>query len=73
MKQVTLLVKDMHCSNCSIRLQSLEDDLHGIIQVDASYHKQQLIVRFDETVTNTEEIIRAVAELGYTAVEAVNN
>jgi copper chaperone CopZ len=63
----------MHCSNCSIRLQSLEDDLQGVFQVDASYHKQQLIVRYDETVTNLVEIIRAIAELGYTAVEAVNN
>lgn len=61
-------VLDMHCSNCPMHLQALEDDLAGVLEVNASYQKQQMIVKFDETVVEPEDIIAAAKAIGYTAV-----
>jgi len=61
-------VPDMHCSNCSMKLESLEDVLDGIKAIDASYHKQQMVVEFDETKVSEDQIIAAARKKGYTAV-----
>ena len=58
----------MHCSNCSMRLESIEDELDGIKEINASYHKQQMIVEFDETLVSKEQIIAAAKKKGYEAI-----
>jgi copper chaperone len=64
----TFSVPDMHCSNCSMKLEGLEDVLDGIKEIKASYHKQQMIVEFDETRVSEAQIIAAAKKKGYTAV-----
>jgi copper chaperone len=66
----TFRVPDMHCANCSMRIESIEDDLPGIKQVSASYHKLQMVVEFDETQVSDEQIIAAVKKKGYQATPA---
>lgn len=66
MKTLLLEVKDMHCSNCAMKLQSLEDDLPGVDTVDASYHSQKMKVAYDESVVTSDAIMEAVRKLGYT-------
>ncbi|MRR29598.1 hypothetical protein EG834_04565 [bacterium] len=66
MKTLVLEVKDMHCSNCAMKLQALEDDLPGVKTVDASYHSQKMKVVYAEDVVTTEAIMEAVRKLGYT-------
>jgi copper chaperone CopZ len=68
MKTVVFEVKDMHCVNCAMTLQSLEDDLPGIAAVDASFRNQKLTVKFDESTVDIPRIIVAVRQLGYTAI-----
>ncbi len=63
--KVTFKVEDMHCPNCAMTLEGLEDDLPGIRRVRASYHKQQMEVEYDPERISQEEIVRAAAELGY--------
>jgi copper chaperone CopZ len=63
-------VSDMHCPNCTMRVESIEDDLPGVKQVSASYQKGQMVVEFDETKIGEAEIIAAVKKVGYTAEEA---
>jgi copper chaperone CopZ len=63
-------VADMHCSNCAMRLEGLEDSLTGVKRVSASYHKQQMEVEYDETRLTEADIIAAAAKLGYSAVPA---
>jgi copper chaperone CopZ len=65
MKTLLLEVKDMHCSNCSMKLQALEDDLPGVTTVDASYHSQKMKVVYDEAAVTAESIMDAVQKLGY--------
>ena len=68
MKKQTFSVPDMHCSNCSMKLESIEDELDGIREINASYHKQQMTVEFDETRVDLEQILAAVRKKGYTAI-----
>ena len=56
----------MHCSNCAMRLEALEDDLPGIQQIKASYHRQTLEVAFDERQLDETVFLEAVRKAGYT-------
>ncbi len=58
-------VPDMHCPNCSMLLEGLEDELEGIRRIAASYRKQQMEVDFDETKVTVEQIISAANAIGY--------
>jgi len=64
----TFKVPDMTCSNCAMKIESLEDDLDGVKEVNASYHKLQMVIEYDETKLTEEQIIAAVKKKGYTAV-----
>ena len=61
-------VPDMHCSNCSMKLESIEDDFPAIKEISASYHKQQMTVEYDETKLSVEEIVTAAKKKGYQAI-----
>lgn len=69
MKKIFRL-SDMHCPNCAMRVEGIEDDLPGVKQVSASYQKGQMIVEFDESKVGEAEIIAAVKKVGYTAEAA---
>jgi copper chaperone CopZ len=51
-----------------MKLESIEDILDGIKEINASYHKQQMTVEFDEAKVSEEQIIAAVKKKGYTVV-----
>ena len=61
----TFRIPDMHCSACVMNLEGLEDDLPGVRMVQASYHKQSMLVEYDEGKVNEEEIRKAIKVLGY--------
>jgi len=67
MLKKTFRVSDMHCSNCAMKIESLEDDMPGVKSVSASYQKGQVVVEFDAMRLTTEEIIQAIKKQGYTA------
>ena len=59
-------VLDMQCSNCPMIIESIEDVLPGIINISASYHKQQVVVDFDDACLSEKQIISAIEKKGYT-------
>ena len=61
-------IPDMTCSNCAMKLESLEDALEGVKRIDASYHKLEMVIEYDETKLTEEQIVAAVKKKGYTAV-----
>lgn len=67
MKQ-TFKVTDMHCVNCALKIESLEDELPGVRSVSASYAKGQVVVEYDETRLSPEQIVTAIRRKGYTAI-----
>ena len=70
MVKKTFNVPDMHCTNCSMKLESIEDELAGIKEINASYHKLQMTVEYDESRLTDEQIIAAVKKKGYQALPA---
>lgn len=61
-------VSDMTCSNCAMKLESLEDSLEGVKEINASYHKLEMSIEYDEAKLSEEEIVMAIKKKGYTAV-----
>jgi copper chaperone CopZ len=66
----TFKVPDMTCSNCAMKLESLEDVLDGVKEINASYHRLEMVIEFDEARLTDEQIVAAVKKKGYTAVAA---
>jgi Cation transport ATPase len=66
----TFKVPDMSCTNCAMKLESLEDTLDGVREINASYHKLQMTIEYDENKLTDEQIIAAVKKKGYQAVPA---
>jgi copper chaperone CopZ len=66
----TFKIPDMSCSNCAMKLESLEDTLDGVKEINASYHKLQMTVEYDESRLTDEQIIAAVKKKGYQALAA---
>ena len=70
MVKKTFRVSDMHCPNCAMRIERLEDDLPGIKSLSASYKTGRMVVEFDEAKLSAAEILAAVKKVGYTAEAA---
>jgi copper chaperone CopZ len=66
----TFKIPDMTCSACAMKLESLEDDLDGVKEINASYHRLEMVIEFDETKLTDEQIIAAVKKKGYQAIAA---
>ncbi len=66
----TFKVPDMSCTNCAMKLESLEDTLDGVKEINASYHKLEMVIVYDENKLTDEQIIAAVKKKGYQAVLA---
>lgn len=66
----TFKVPDMTCTNCAMKLESLEDTLEGVKEINASYHKLEMVVVYDEARLTEEQIIAAVKKKGYQALPA---
>jgi copper chaperone CopZ len=63
----TFQIPEMHCPNCVMHLQELEDELPGVVRVDGSYQKQRITVEYDEKKTTVAQIRSMIKELGYSA------
>ena len=64
----TFKFEDMTCTNCAMKLESLEDTLEGVREINASYHKLEMVIEYDESKLSDEQIVAAVKKKGYTAV-----
>lgn len=70
MLKKTFKIPDMTCTNCAMKIESLEDDLNGVKEINASYHRLEMVIEYDETKLTEEQIIAAVKKKGYTAAPA---
>ena len=61
----TYTISNMECPNCAMILESIEDKLPGIKEVNASYHKGLMTVEFDEKVVSESQILAEVEKKGY--------
>ena len=66
----TFKIPDMTCTNCAMKLESLGDSLDGVKEINASYHKLEMVIVYDESKLTDDQIIAAVKKKGYQAVPA---
>ena len=64
----TFKIPDMTCSNCAMKLEGLEDILDGVKEINASYHRLEMVIEFYELKLTEEQIVSAVKKKGYTAL-----
>ena len=64
----TFKVEDMTCANCAMKLEALEDTLDGVKQINASYHKLEMVIEYDESKLTDDQIVAAVKKKGYIAI-----
>jgi copper chaperone CopZ len=67
MMKKTFKILDMHCTNCPMILESIEDDLPGVKQISASYTRGTMVVEFDESKVTVAQILAAIKQKGYQA------
>ncbi len=66
-KKILVKIEGMECPNCAMILERLEDKLKGVLFAEASYHKAQMVLEYDETCLSEEQIRTAIEKLGYKA------
>ena len=65
MEKRTLVIQDMHCASCAMRIEGIEDELPGIRDISASYHQGRVKVEYDPQLVSELEIRAAIEKLGY--------
>ena len=67
MEKIELKIEGMHCGACAVGIQMLTSQMDGVGTVEVSYEGKKGTFEFDASKTNKDAIIKAIAELGYTA------
>lgn len=67
MDETTLVfrVDGMHCGSCSVLIDETVADLPGVRDVTTSIRKGRSTVELDPTRCRPDDVINAIAELGY--------
>lgn len=66
-QKVSLKVKGMSCSNCERHIEESLSQKEGVSNVKASYNKETVVIKYDETKITLDEIIETIEEEGYFA------
>lgn len=73
MKKVRFDVQGMTCSSCSSHVERAVNKLNGIKDVNVNLLSNNMIVDYDETITDNDTIIQSVVEAGYGATVSDND
>lgn len=61
-------VEGMTCATCGITVKAAIKKIKGVREVKASVEKKNAVVQYDEALTNSREIKKAIDDVGYKAV-----
>lgn len=67
MEKITLDIGGMHCGACATGIQMLVSGMDGVKSIFVDYDKKKGEVELDASKVTKDAIIKAIAELGYTA------
>lgn len=62
---VTLKLSGLHCSSCSLNIDSEIEDLPGVFSVTTSYAKQESVITFDPKIAKPTQFSFVIEKLGY--------
>ncbi len=58
-------VTGMTCVGCEVTLEETVSKINGVVSVKASHSKNEVVVEFDSTKTNTKTILNKIENSGY--------
>ena len=67
MEKLELHIEGMHCGSCAIGIQMLTTQMDGVKFAEVSYNDKKGTFEIHPMKATKEQIIKAIAELGYTA------
>lgn len=67
MEKLELHIEGMHCGSCAVGIQMLTSSMDGVSSASVDYDGKKGVFEFDPAKTAKDAIIKAIAELGYTA------
>lgn len=67
MEKIELHIEGMHCGSCATGIQMLVSAMDGVKSIFVDYDTKKGNVEFDPSTVTKDQIIKAIAELGYTA------
>lgn len=65
---ITLKLSGLHCSSCSLNIDSDLEELPGVISTSTSYAKQESVITYDPKQVNPAKFSEVIEKLGYTVV-----
>lgn len=63
--QEIIRIEGLECNHCVVRVGRAIASVQGVVDVDVSLEKRQVIVDFEETRTDPGKIRDAIREAGY--------
>lgn len=67
MTKIELKIEGMHCGSCAIGIQMLASGMDGVKSAEVNYEGKRGVFEFDDSKVKKEDLIKAIAELGYKA------
>ncbi len=67
METITLHIEGMHCGSCAVGIQMLTSEMDGVTSATVSFEGKSGVFEIDSSKVTKETIVKAIAELGYTA------
>jgi len=62
---ITLKLSGLHCSSCSLNIDSELEDLPGVISTSTSYAKQESVITYDPKLARPAQFNVVIEKLGY--------
>ena len=67
MEKLELHIEGMHCGSCAVGIQMLTSQMDGVTKAEVSYERKTGVFEIDPAKVKKEDLIKSIAELGYTA------
>lgn len=67
MTKIILKIIGMHCTSCSVLIDTVLEELPGVISAQTSYADQNSVVEYDERKIQLPKIIETIKKEGYQA------
>ncbi len=67
MEKIELKIDGMHCGSCAVGIQMLTTQMDGVSSANVDYEGKKGVFEFDPAKTSKGAIVKAIAELGYSA------
>lgn len=65
MTQGTVKVEGMSCGHCQMAVKKAVEAVEGVQKADVNLQNKQVVVEYNEGITNIEKVKAAIKEAGY--------